>query len=46
MISSTATLGMSVILFDRVLGYDGVGSAVALYLFVFLTALGWITASS
>lgn len=40
MISYTATLGMSVVLFDRVFGYDGAGSVVALYLFVFLTALG------
>jgi uncharacterized membrane protein YdfJ with MMPL/SSD domain len=39
-ISYTATLGMSVVLFDWVFGYDGVGSAVALFLFVFLTALG------
>lgn len=40
MISYSATLGMSALLFDRVFGFDGVGSAVALYLFVFLTALG------
>ncbi len=39
-LSYTATLGTSVVLFEWVFGYDGVGSAVALFLFVFLTALG------
>jgi uncharacterized membrane protein YdfJ with MMPL/SSD domain len=39
-LSYVATLGISSLLFTTVFGYDGVGSAVALYLFVFLVALG------
>ena len=39
-LSYVATLGISTLVFTTVLGYDGVGSAVALYLFVFLVALG------
>ena len=39
-LSYVATLGISSVVFTTVFGYDGVGSAVALYLFVFLVALG------
>jgi uncharacterized membrane protein YdfJ with MMPL/SSD domain len=39
-LSYLATLGLSTVVFDVVFGYDGVGSSVALYLFVFLVALG------
>lgn len=39
-LSYTATLGLSSLLFTTVFGYDGVGSAIALFLFVFLVALG------
>ncbi len=35
-----ATLGLSTWLFVNVFGYDGVGSAIPLYLFVFSAALG------
>ncbi len=35
-----ATLGLSTMLFSWVFGYDGVGSAIPLYLFVFSAALG------
>ena len=35
-----ATLGLSTLLFTYVFGYDGVGSAIPLYLFVFSAALG------
>lgn len=34
------TLGLSTALFEYVFGYDGVGSAIPLYLFVFSAALG------
>jgi uncharacterized membrane protein YdfJ with MMPL/SSD domain len=40
LLSYLATLGLSTVVFTAVFGYDGVGSAVALYLFVFLVALG------
>lgn len=36
----TATLGLSTLLFTYVFGYDGVSSALVLYLFVFSAALG------
>lgn len=36
----TATLGISVLIFNYVLDYDGVGSLIPLYLFVFTAALG------
>jgi putative drug exporter of the RND superfamily len=39
-IGYTATLGISVVLFKYVFGYDGVGSLIPLYLFVFSAALG------
>jgi uncharacterized membrane protein YdfJ with MMPL/SSD domain len=39
-LSYVATLGLSTVLFTTVFGYDGVGSGIALYLFVFLVALG------
>ncbi|MDQ3614071.1 MAG: MMPL family transporter [Chloroflexota bacterium] len=39
-LSYTATLGLTTWFFVNVFGYDGVGSAVPLYLFVFLAALG------
>jgi uncharacterized membrane protein YdfJ with MMPL/SSD domain len=39
-LSYGAALGVSSLMFRSVFGYDGVGSAVALYLFVFLVALG------
>jgi RND superfamily putative drug exporter len=39
-LSYVATLGLTTWFFLNVFGYDGVGSAVPLYLFVFLAALG------
>lgn len=39
-LSYVATLGLTTWLFLNVFGYDGVGSAVSLFLFVFLVALG------
>ncbi len=39
-IGYTATLGISVMLFKYVFDYDGVGSLIPLYLFVFSAALG------
>ncbi len=39
-IGYTATLGISVLLFKYVFDYDGVGSLIPLYLFVFSAALG------
>jgi uncharacterized membrane protein YdfJ with MMPL/SSD domain len=39
-LSYLTTLGISSLLFTTVFGYDSVGSSVALYLFVFLVALG------
>lgn len=39
-LSYVATLGLSTLMFEYVFGYDGVGSAISLFLFVFLVALG------